>query len=164
MTTHAPTRATRPQTKPAKPLSFDERLALAAVEFDSRSGINPQPVDYADVIRIPVETPTPAAAPCPYRTPLAGVLHRARVRIESGGWCKGARRDEKGAVCLAEAIRLEAASSSEDADARALLLDVIRRDFPNATTIPSWQDGQRDPRLPLRYLDRAASFADARLI
>lgn len=162
MTTHAPTRATRPQIDKAKPLSFDERLALAAVEIDTR--INPSPLDYADVIRLPVEAPQPPAAPCPYRTPLAGVLHRAKVRIESGGWCKGARRNEQGAVCLAEAIRLEAASAREDADARALLLEVIRKDFPNADTIPSWQDAQRDPRLPLRYLDRAASFADARLI
>lgn len=162
MTTTCRAPATRPLTKTAKPLSFDERLALAAVEIDTR--LNPPPFNLADAIRLPVETPRPPAGPCPYRTPLAGVLHRARVRIEAGGWCKGARRDEKGAVCLAEAIRLEASSASEDADARALLLDAIRRDFPNAETIPSWQDAQRDPRLPLRYLDRAASFADARLI
>lgn len=158
-----------PKAPPA--LDLDARLAardaamtvcldVAAVAFEVRTahiaGADPIPE-----ITAPLRL-TPAPAPCPYRTPLAGLLWRARVRIEAGGWCKGARRDEQGAVCLGEAIRLEAASGSEDADARALLLEAIRRDFADADTIPSWQDAQKGPRFPLLYLDRAAQLAHDR--
>ena len=97
-------------------------------------------------------------------TPIAATLHRALVRLEAGGWCTGSLRDEQGARCLIGVIRAEAASRHEADDACVILLDVIRRDFPQVETIPSWNDAQRDPQLPARYLDRAATFAHARLI
>jgi hypothetical protein len=141
------------------PLSFDERLALAALAVDAR--INTQPLDLADVIRLPDHTPQPAT-PCPYTTPIAAALHRARVSLETGGWCTGALRDEQGARCLIGSIRAEAHSRSAADDACALLLEAIRRDFRDAETIPSWNDAQRGSRLPLLYLDRAAELAHAR--
>jgi hypothetical protein len=169
MTTATAARVTTPDLD----LDLDARLALAGAVMDERCNLALLAIDI-NTAHIPAADPipeitapprhTPAPAPCPYTTPLAAVLWRARVRIETGGWCKGARRDEQGSVCLGEAIHLEAASRSEEADARALLLEAIRRDFRNAETIPSWQDAQRDKRLPLLYLDRAARLADARLI
>ncbi|WP_260867882.1 hypothetical protein [Streptomyces sp. SAJ15] len=103
----------------------------------------------------------PAPQPYQYRTPIAGCLQRAHTRLATGGWCAGLR-DEKGAVCLVEAIRKEARTAGEAVDACAFLLDVIRAAFPHAETVPSWNDQQRDPRRPLRVLDRAARAADAR--
>jgi hypothetical protein len=137
-------------------LSFDDRLALAALAVDAR--IATTPLDLADVIRLPVETPRPAA-PCPYTAPLAALLHRARVRLETAGWCTGALRDEQGAACPIYAIRTEAASRSQADDACALLLQLIQKDFGDDQTIPSWNDSQSSPRPVLLYLDRAAEHA-----
>lgn len=155
-TTRAP--ATRPQAKLAEPITFDERLALASLAVDAR--INTQPLNLADIIRHPVETPVPAA-PCPYRTPLAALLHRAKVRLERDGWCKGQLRDGARA-CLIGHIRTEAASRGQADDACAVLLEAIRRDFRDAETVASWNDAQRGPRFPLLYLGRAAELAHAR--
>ena len=157
MTTTTRVPATRPQTKPAKPISFDERLALASLAVDAR--INTQPLNLADIIRHPVDTPVPA--PCPYRTPLAVVLHQAQARLEAG-WCTGQLRDEQGGVCLIGAIRAVASSRGQADDACAVLLEAIRRDFVQAETVASWNDAQRGPRFPLLYLGRAAELANAR--
>jgi hypothetical protein len=143
------------------PLTFDERLALAALAVDAR--IDSTPLDLADVIRIPAEAPLPASsAICPYSTPLAALLHRAGIRLETGGWCTGALRDEQGAACLIGAIRAEAATRDQADDACAVLLEAIQKDFADADTIPSWNDTQANPRLPLLYLGRAADLAHAR--
>jgi hypothetical protein len=145
----------------AASLSFDERLALAALAVDAR--INTQPLNLADVIRIPIEAPQ-HVIPCPYDTPIAATLHKARLRLEAGGWCTGALRDEQGANCLIGAIRAEAGSRGEADDACVVLLEAIRRDFPNAETIPTWNDSRNGPRQPLLYLDRAATLAHARTL
>jgi hypothetical protein len=138
---------------------MSERLDEAAVAFE------------VNTAHIPAETPveitapprlTPTSAPCPYSTPIAGVLHRARLRLEAGGWTTGALRDEKGARCPIGGIRIEASSRHEADDACVILLEAIRRDFQDADTIPSWNDAQRGPRLPLLYLDRAAQLAHSR--
>ncbi|MFM9589871.1 hypothetical protein ACKI1O_10790 [Streptomyces scabiei] len=145
----------------ARPLSFDERLALAALAVDAR--INTTPLDLVDVIRVPVDTP-PSTAPNPYTTPIAATLHKARLRLETAGWCTGALRDEQGANCLIGAIQAEAGTRGAADDACGLLLEAIRRDFPHAETIPAWNDARKSPRQPLHYLDRAAALAHARLI
>lgn len=152
---------TAPAQAATKPLSFDERLALAALAVDAR--INTKPLNLADVIRIPVEAPAPATA-TPCSTPLASILHRAHVRLERDGWCRGALRDEDGSRCLIGAIQAAAPNRAAADGACNLLLDVIRRDFPDVDTIPSWNDAWRDGRLPLRYLDRATQHAHARAI
>ncbi len=161
MTTITRHAASPPAPAATQPLTFDERLALAALAVDAR--INSTPLDLADIIRTPFEAPHPnAPTACPYNTPLATVLHRAGIRLEAGGWCTGALRDEQGRACLIQSIRAEAASRDQADDACALLLEAIRRDYTDADTIPSWNDAQRNPRLPLLYLGRAADLAHAR--
>lgn len=153
---------TQPAPAAAKPLSFDERLALAVLAIDART--TTQPFNLADVIRTPEAAPlplTPTAAPCPYTTPIAGLLHRARNRLEAGGWCTGALRDEEGQRCLIGAIRAEAPNRRAADDACVLLLEAIRRDFADET-IPSWNDRQTSAAPVLLYLGRAADLAHAR--
>ncbi|QTD96991.1 DUF6197 family protein [Streptomyces cyanogenus] len=154
------TTTTAPTTRPPRALTFDERLALAPLAIDAR--IATTPLDLADVIRLPVDT-RPPAAPGPYRTPLAALLHRAAVRIETDGWATGACRDEDGRRCLVGAIRAEASSRRLADDACTLLLDVIRREFGGADdTVPSWNDRQTSPRPVLLALGRAAQLASDR--
>jgi hypothetical protein len=141
-------------------LVMDGRLALANVRFE------------VDTVHLPAADPipeivaplplAPTAAPCPYPTPIAATLHRARLRLDTTGWCTGALRDEQGARCLIGAIQAAADSRGQADDACVLLLEAIRLDFPHADTIPSWNDSQRDPRLPARYLERAAELAHSR--
>ncbi|WP_318201055.1 hypothetical protein [Streptomyces sp. SCL15-4] len=159
MTTTTAAPATRP---PA--LTLDERLALASLAMDDRLAtaalavdVNTAhiPVDPLPQITIPLP---PAAAPTPYRTPLAALLHRARVRIETDGWARGACRDEDGRRCAIGAIRAEADSPGQADDASALLLDIVRRGF-GGDTVPSWNDAQTSPRPVLLALSRAADHA-----
>jgi len=139
---------------------MDERLALANVAFEVDTAHLPA----ADPIPVVTAPPIiqPAAAPCPYSTPVAAALHRARIRLETAGWCTGRLRDEQGATCLMGAIRAEAPTGSAADDASTVLLEAIQRDFRDAETVPSWNDAQRSPRLALLYLDRAAALADSR--
>ncbi|MFF4536563.1 hypothetical protein [Streptomyces aureus] len=138
---------------------MDERCSLAvlAVDVNSAHIATPEPL----IVTAPLPL-TPAAAPCPYPTPIAATLHRARLRLDTAGWCAGQLRDEQGARCLIGSIRAEAPSRGAADDACVLLLEAIRRDFPTAETVPLWNDAQRNPRLPGRYLDRAAELAHAR--
>lgn len=139
---------------------MDGRLALANVAFEVDTAHIPAADPIPDVAApLPL---TPTLAPCPYSTPIAATLHRARLRLETGGWCTGQLRDEQGAACLIGVIRSEAGSRAEADDSCVLLLEAIRRDFPNAESVPSWNDARNDPRLPARYLERAAELAHAR--
>ena len=141
---------------------MDGRLALANIAFEVDTAHIPAAEPIPEVTApLPL---TPTLAPCPYSTPIAVALHRARLRLDQDGWCTGGLRDEQGAACLIGVIRTEAGSRGEADDACALLLEVIRRDFTHVDTVPSWNDAQRDPRLPAVYLDRAAVLAHARLI
>jgi len=136
------------------------RLDEAAVAFE----VNTAHISSADPI--PERTAplrlTPAATPCPYNTPIAATLHRARIRLETDGWCRDNLFDESGAICPIRAIRLEAASRREADDACVLLLDAIRRDFATAETIPSWNAAQTSAAPVLLYLGRAVQLAHAR--
>lgn len=172
MTTHALVQASPPPVDASDALDFAARLALtdaimvdrldqASITFDVNTAHIPTPVLPEITAPLPL---TPTLAPTPYTTPIAATLHKARIRLETGGWCTGALRDEQGARCPIGAIRAEASSRNEADDACVLLLEAIRRDFPTAEAVPSWNDDQRDPRLPARYLDRAAELAHARLI
>lgn len=151
-------------------LDLDARLAMVGAVMDERCTLAVLAVDVNSAHIATPELPevsaplplTPTAAPCPYPTSIAATLHRARLRLDAAGWCTGQLRDEQGAACLIGAIRTEAPSRGAADDACALLLEAIRRDFPTAETVPSWNDSQRDPRLPARYLGRAAELAHAR--
>jgi hypothetical protein len=146
-----------PAASPPRPLSFDDRLALAALAVDARTST--VQLDLADVIRVPADTPQPAA-PSPYPSPIADLLHRARIRLETVGWCRDALHDESGAVCPIRAIRLEARGNRHLADdACTVLLAAIQRDFPTAETIPSWNAQQSSPAPVLLAFDNAARHA-----
>ncbi|MEU9218869.1 hypothetical protein AB0D47_20235 [Streptomyces sp. NPDC048376] len=151
---------------PAPPvLDLDARLALvdaamtvrldqAAVAFE----VNTAHLPGADPIPHIAEAPLPAPhfAPSPYRTPLANLLYRARLRIETDGWCRDAVFDESGAVCPIRAIRLEARGDRDLAhDACVALLDAIQDQFADAETIPSWNRQQTSAGPVLAAFDRA---------
>lgn len=140
---------------------MDERLDEAAVAFEVNTAhiasADPVP-EIAEVVPL-----TPTAAPSPYATPIAGLLHRARIRMEADGWCRDNLFDGSGAVCPIRAIRLEAAGNRRLADdACILLLDVIQAAFPTAETIPSWNAEQTSPAPVLLQLGRAAELAHTR--
>jgi hypothetical protein len=151
-------------------LDLDARLALVGAVMDERCALAVLAVDvnsaHIAVPELPAVTAplplTPTAAPCPYPTPVAATLHRSRLRLDAAGWCTGQLRDEQGARCLIGVIQAAASTRGQADDACVLLLEAIRRDFPTAETVPSWNDNQHDPRLPARYLDRAAELAHAR--
>lgn len=159
--------------RPAPELDLDARLALLNVEMDARLNeaaiayeVNTAHIAGADPVPTATEvvplTPTLAPAPTPYSTPIAGLLHRARIRLEVDGWCRDNLFDEQGAICPIRAIRLEAASRSQADDACILLLDVIQQDFRDAETIPSWNAEQTSATPVLLAFDRAAQHAHTR--
>ncbi|GHB03752.1 hypothetical protein GCM10010330_67570 [Streptomyces tendae] len=172
---------TRPaidRTTPATPapaeLTFDERLAFintamtlrldeAKVAYEVNTAHIPtEPVDLAAVVTGPIDT-GPAPLADLYPTPVAALLQRAHHRLFTGGWCSGALVDEDGARCMLGAIRAEARGDSGlEADAAAVLLDVIRRRFGDVDSVPSFNDAHGSARVPLRMVDQAAGLADAR--
>lgn len=138
------------------------RLEQAALAID----INTAHLPGADTIPHIADTPplplTPAPAPSPYSTPIADLLHRARIRLETDGWCRDALFDASGAVCPIRAIRLEATTRGQADDACVLLLDVIQADHAWAETIPSWNAEQTSPAPVLRAFDQATRHAHTR--
>ena len=169
-TIHAP-------ASPPPVLDLDARLALLNVEMDARlneaslafaintahiAGADPIP-DIAESVPVVPLTPTLAPAANPYDTPLAALLHRARVYIETHGWLQGGLREDRGTHrCPMGAIRIEAVDRRDADDACVLLLEAIQADFPTAETLPSWNDAQTSPAPVLLYLDRAAQLAHTR--
>lgn len=167
------TTTTLAPTSPPPVLDLDARLALLNVEMDARLNeaalafaVNTARIESAEPVPAITEvvplTPTLPPPVCPYDTPIAALLWRARARIERDGWARQLRDDQAMARCPAGAIQIEARTGSADASARRLLFEAIERDFRDAESIPSWNDAQDGPRLPLLYLDRAAQLADSR--
>ncbi|MFC5802789.1 DUF6197 family protein [Streptomyces formicae] len=145
-------------------LDLDARLALAQLAMDAklneaavRFEVNTAHIESALVVDF-----APAILPAPGLTPLADLLHRAHARIQRDGWTTGHCRDEQGATCLYGAIRTEAATPGQAADACAVLLDTIRAQFPDTLTVPAWNDEQHDPAVVLRMLNQAAHDAATR--
>ena len=170
-TLHAP-------ASPPPVLDLDTRLALADAAMNVRlddasaqfairtahiAGADPVP-ETADVAPVVPLTPTLAPAANPYDTPLAALLHQARVHIETHGWLRGGLREDHGTRrCPIGALRIEAIGNRHQADdACVLLLEAIQADFPTADTVPSWNDAQTSPAPVLLYLDRAAQLAHSR--
>lgn len=142
------------------------RLDEAAVAFEIRTahiqGANPAPDLTGLVDTVPL-TPTLTPKASPYTTPLADLLHRARLRLETHGWTRGQLRDDQAEKrCPWGAIRVEAASRTQADDACDLLLEAIQRDFADAESVPSWNDAQTSPGPVLLMLGKAADLAHAR--
>ncbi|MET7687998.1 hypothetical protein ABZT06_08455 [Streptomyces sp. NPDC005483] len=162
---------------PAPELDLDTRLVLLNIEMDARLKqaaiafeVNTAHLPGADPIPdIPTVLPlVPVSAPalCPYDTPLAALLWRARHYIATRGLLRGALRDDsniEGARCPIGALRYEAGANRHLADdACVLLLDVIQAEFADAETIPSWVDAQTSPAPVLACMGRAAELAHSR--
>lgn len=161
--------------RPAPHLDLDTRFVLIGIEMDARlnaAGVRFD-VNTAHLATDPMATIadvvplTPTLAPNPYSTPLAALLHRARTYIDTYGLHQGHLRDENGpaygvARCLIGAIRIEADNQHQADDACALLLEAIQRDFPDAESVPSWNDSRTSPAPVLVALNRAADLAHAR--
>ncbi|MBI0319674.1 DUF6197 family protein, partial [Streptomyces javensis] len=98
-----------------------------------------------------------------YPTPVAALLQRAHHRLLTGGWCSGAMVNEDGAVCLYGSIHAEA-SGDQVLENRALeiLLEAIRRRFPDAASVPVFNDRWKQPRIPLLLIKQAADLAHVR--
>lgn len=143
---------------------MDERLTVAALAVAVNTAVrvpDVESVDLADVLRVPAAV-EPYRPPVDlYPTPVAAVLQRARARLERDGWCQGATVDQDGARCLYGALRAEAAEAAELHDALAVLLDAIRRHFPDEETVPGFND-THGVRAVFRVLDQAADLAHAR--
>lgn len=141
--------------------AMDERLAVAAITFEVNTAhiesVEPT-TNLSDVVPL---TPTLTPAACPYNSPLAAVLYKAARHIETHGWHRGDLRDDQAeARCILGAIQIEAGGDRGlTSSAAALLLDAIQRDFPDAKTVPSWNDAQTSPAPVLLYLDRTAQHA-----
>ncbi|AWT42576.1 MULTISPECIES: DUF6197 family protein [Streptomyces] len=155
--------------RPAPPLlDLDDRLALASLAMDGRLDqaavafeVNTAHLPGADPIPHPVETAPPPLMPSPYRTPIADLLHRARLRIETDGWSREALVEEDGRRCAIGAIRREAAHRDQADDACVLLLEAIQRHW-QAETIPSWNAAQTSHAPVLLAFGKAAELAHAR--
>jgi hypothetical protein len=168
MTTLAPVQASPPATVTPVELDLDARMALTLAEMDRRCTTAVLAVDINSA-HIATVTPeitaplplTPTLAPNPYRTPIAGLLHRARNRIAADGWCRDALHDDQGAICPIRAIRLEASNRHQADDACVTLLESIQRHW-QAETIPSWNARQASAAPVLLAFDRAAELAHNR--
>ncbi|MFG2352003.1 DUF6197 family protein [Streptomyces phaeochromogenes] len=176
-----PTATTQPAATaaPATPraaLSLEARLAAtdaamtvrldeAVLTYEVNTAHPATVVDLADVVTVPL-TPTlqPDPDPTADASPVAGLLERARHRMQDDGWCSGTLTDENGAVCLLGAIRKEAGGNrSLETDAAAVLLDAIRRQFgDHIDSVPAFNDAHGTARAPLRILADATRLADAR--
>lgn len=169
MPTSAPTRTSTPA------LDLDTRLALtdAAMTLRLETAAVAHEVNTAHIPTEPIST-TPASgnnspaptAPAGKPGPIARVLADTIGVLDARGWAATGRtcRTTNGGLCLAGAIRVAAGSSPNDADsllaarAASFLLDVIRQ-TQQATTLPSWNDSQRNGDRPLRLLRQAAALA-----
>ncbi|MET7429616.1 hypothetical protein ABZT16_11540 [Streptomyces flaveolus] len=148
-------------------LTLDDLLALTSIDMDDKLAaaglavdVNSASIPIDPLPEITVPQP-PAAAPTPYWTPLAALLHRAAIRIQTDGRCRDALFDESGAVCPIRAIRLEASNRHQADDACFLLLEAIKRHW-QADTIPSWNAQQTSVAPVLLAFERAAELAHSR--
>ncbi|MDX3232518.1 hypothetical protein [Streptomyces sp. ME19-01-6] len=138
------------------------RLETAALAVDVNTAhILTTPIDLADIVRIPDAI---ATAPVDlYPTPVASLLQRAHQRLTNHGWCAGAMVNTNGARCLYGSIHAEASGNQHlETKALEILLDAIHRRFPDAESVPTWNDAWGGPRTPLRLLELAADDAHTR--
>jgi hypothetical protein len=142
---------------------MDERLDEASVAFEVNiAHIPSELVVELGSVELVLPLTVPVADPLqPYTTPIAAVLQRALALLRTVGWC-AEHWDDQGAVCLVRAIRTEAGGGTLGGQACAFLLDVIRAEFGPWETVPSWNDAQVGPAVPLRILGQAADTAAAR--
>jgi len=146
-------------------LTLDERLALASLALDAHLAqaavafeVNTAHLPAEQLPEITVPQLPQTAVPAPHSTPLAALLHRARVRLQADGWSREAMLELDGRRCAIGAIRREAASRWQADDACVLLLEAIQRHW-QAETIPSWNARQPSVAPVLLAFQQAAELA-----
>lgn len=156
---------------PAPVVDFDTRLTLAAVAMDVRLE-HAQLAFEVNTAHLPDAATDDLVAPIlpalepqtpPTASPLAAVYLGAIQVIRERGWTRGSLRDEQGAVCAVQAIRLAATTAGQADDACAHLLDIIQQQFA-AETVPAWNDQQTGPGPVIRILGAAANHAADRTL
>ncbi|MFF3620042.1 hypothetical protein [Streptomyces sp. NPDC002467] len=152
-TAAAPTRAA------ARPLTLDEKLALAGLTMDERLGgaglafdVNTASTPIPDV---EIGPPILVADD----QPIARLLERAARRLTTARWSRHAAVDSTGAICPLHAIHLEAGNDRQEGEARTLLLQAIRAEDRTVVSIPHWNSRQSGPAAPIRMLQAAARLA-----
>jgi len=160
------TRAPATQAPPA--LDLDDRLALASLAMDQRLDqaavafeVNTAHIPATPLPEITIPQLPQTAVPTPYTTPLAALLHRALVRLQTDGWTRECLVEEDGRRCAIGAIRREADSRWQADDACVLLLEAIQRHWA-AETIPSWNAQQPSSAPVLLAFERATELAHNR--
>lgn len=158
----APVSATLTRHPLAEPPTLEERMALTSLAMDDRlntagveASIRAAGHDIPEILVDPL-----SATPDSYGTPVAAVLQQAHRLMLTRGWCRRWLTGADGAVCLLGAIRAAGGGGGHQDRAEELLLELVRREFPDAATVSGWNDGQRTGRPALRMLDRAARHAD----
>lgn len=133
------------------------RLEDAALRLAVDSAYTEQPAALVDVVQAPVAMPTVTEPE--YTTPIAALLQRAEQHMRTAGWCRDTIRDDAGAVCLLGSIEAVAPYGSLYRAAADVLLAAIRQEHPGAESVPSFNNSQTTPAVPLRALHAAAELA-----
>jgi hypothetical protein len=140
-----------------------DRCRIALLRLDIDSALPATRIDWADVVRGPVQLPTDDEDLELYPTPTAATLQRAARRLRDAGWCRHHLVDVDGARCLYGAITASAPTARAERDAMDVLLQEIRRRWPDAASVPTTNDHQlRDAESAVQLLDAAAYTAHAR--
>ncbi|MFD8346519.1 hypothetical protein ACFV2C_30145 [[Kitasatospora] papulosa] len=164
--------STSTTTTPAV-LSLEARLAAveaamtvaldeAAVAYEVRTALIPvKRVDQADAGTLPLTPTLQPTTPC--ASPVAALLHSAKQRFLTDGWCVGSQIRKDGARCLYGAIRIEAAGDrSLETHGLEAVVNAIRADLGDADSLPVFNDSWTNGRVSIRMLGHAAALADNR--
>lgn len=151
------THVVAPETREAAhALTLDHKLALTSLAMDGRLDIAGLTFD-VNTATIPVEAPEILTAPAPATVSRPAtaddVLQEARRLITVHGWIRRYVGRADTGYCLIGAIRAAAGGDRrlEDA-AEGLMLDRIRRQFPDVLSAGQWNDNQSGPAPVLRML------------
>lgn len=145
-----------PATKEvARPLTFDERLALSKLAMDSRldqasAAINVNTAHFdTDALEI-LAAPMPAATP---PVTVNDVYREAARLIATHGWIRNYAGNVEIGFCLIGAIRKAAGGNRRlEGEAEEEMLARILRQCPDALSIGAWNDSQSGSALVIRML------------
>lgn len=148
-----------PTAAPVGELNLEARLAAAdaamIVRLDEAAlahAVNTAHLPAGPAVpHLPVDTTPADTEP----NPVAALLRRAKARILRDGWCRDVARTDGGGMCLAEAIRAEARSHTEEGEARLLL----RRALGGGDPVPEQNRHLASATHAAQVLDAAAAMA-----
>ncbi|WP_405941607.1 hypothetical protein [Streptomyces sp. NBC_00207] len=153
MQTFAPAAPTRAA---ARPLTFEQKLALASLTMDERLGpagieiaIRTAHIEISEILVDPQSATTPAPRPAT----VDEVFAEAARLIQAHGWIRKYVGSAATSYCAIGAIRAAAGGNGRlEDEAETQLLARIRRQFPDALSVGQWNDAQSGPAPVLRML------------